>query len=193
MNVNSVFRWIVPVVLAGSLAGNVLLSVRLRSLQGDRVLTAQGPVAHPHRGDVVLPLHVKQVDGVDEVVDWGGANTTLIYYFNPSCGPCNSNGAAFHSLVEQIRKDVRVLAYTADLDGVERFRSETRLDVPLITDGSDRVQNVLKLNATPATLLIDASGHVVRYWEGAYTGEVRARIQDFLHVNLANAAESGGE
>jgi len=172
-------QWMLPGLLAFSLGANLWLAHRLR-LTEETVLRA----GRLSPGEIVPAIGAKLDSGRPVRLDWAAQTATLIYYFDPGCGWCSRNEAAFGALVDQIGAGVKVYSYTSELRGLAEFRQQTHHVGLVITDDREDLRRILGLHGTPQTLVIDAAGRVLRNWAGAYTGPVRTEIQEYFHVHL---------
>ena len=170
---------ILPVLLLSSLAANVLLTHRVRADE-DILSRSHGLVP----GDVIPTVNVKLENGSPSQLKWNDASMTVLYYFDPHCSWCLRNGSLLRTVVAHLDTNTKVYAYTATLTGLEEFRRQTNLAVPVITDDHDDLRKLLKLNGTPQTLLVDNRGSVIKNWSGAYTGPVATDVQRFFHASL---------
>jgi hypothetical protein len=184
MRVRSLSQWILPGLLACSLGANLWLTHRLRSTEDDLVKASR---LTP--GEVIPALEARLESGEPRRLEWGGRKVTLIYYFDPGCGWCVRNGAAFEALAAQIGAEADVYSYTPDLRGLNEFRLRTHHSGTVITDDRADIRRVLRLHGTPQTLVIDHAGRVLKNWSGAYVGSTKAEIQNYFHVNIPELAE----
>ena len=169
----------IPTFLSLSLLGNVLLIKKVHSAE-DRERTSKRLVP----GDIVPSLDVK-INGVPQILSWKRARLNVFYYFDPRCGWCKRNAAAFLTLAKHLGPDVSFYSYTASLEGLPAFVAQTRHPTEIATDDKEDLRRILRLTGTPQTLVVSSSGRLLKNWEGAYEGAVRSDVQEYFHIQLA--------
>ena len=172
-------EWVLPGLLMCSLGVNVLLCHRLLSSQAlvDHLTTLSV-------GETITPFDARLESGEIRHIGWGGKKLTLIYYFDPLCVWCQRNVEEFRALISHLDKQTEVYSSTANLVGLQEYKRVARHTAVVITDTQQDIRRMLRLNGTPQTIVVDASGRVVKNWEGVYTGSIRNDIENDFHVKL---------
>jgi len=149
------------------------------------VLAAGGPVVMPASGvELSMRLHAP------------GARATVLNVWATWCAPCREE---FPGMLEVARRhrDVRLVLVSADfaeqLPEVRRFLAQHGVtDTTYLKSGGDQefidALDRSWTGALPATLVCDANGRTVAFWEGAASPErFEAAITKALHPNSQGA------
>jgi len=166
-------------VLAVSLALNVHLALKMRR--------SSGPVGGNRVVGLVLPpVEVRSIDGRSEVLSFTGGRRTIVYALTPDCVWCARNQANIKSLTAAVgeRYGMIGLAIRTDFDTLKRYLAAEPLPFPVFLVESEEWLDTVSLHGTPATLVVDASGMVERFWTGAYTGGLGPQVERFLGAKL---------
>ncbi len=170
------------VLLAAALTISVLLNVILSQRLSQLGVRQSDP---PINVGAQLPnLTLQLADGSPETIQWNRGERTLLYFMDPDCGWCKKNAQSFEDLARQLKGRMTVYMYSTKLKGLEHHLKPNQDFAKIVIDGKDDARNILRLKATPTTLLINQNGRVDKVWEGAYVGSLRHEIARELSVPL---------
>ncbi|MEW5929314.1 MAG: hypothetical protein AB1941_17820 [Gemmatimonadota bacterium] len=116
-----------------------------------------------------------------EPVELGGLGRAVVFVFDPACVPTRGNVWNWVDLLGGAQgRPVRVLAVTLDgIPGAAEFWRglEGRVDVMAVDSAT--MQNRLRVEATPATLLVE-SGAVRRIYAGPLNALAKREIMEWI-------------
>jgi thiol-disulfide isomerase/thioredoxin len=122
------------------------------------------------------PVLAVTAPGVLALASRPGARVTLVNLWATWCAPCREEFPALLKVTREHRRDgLRLVLVSADfpdqLPGVRKFLAKNGVtDTTYIKSGDDMAfingLNPKLSGALPTTLLYDASGRLVTYWEG---------------------------
>ena len=126
-----------------------------------------------------------------------GAAATLVNVWATWCGPCREEFPALVSLAERRREDgLRVLFVSADFEdqapAARAFLAEHKAPGPWLIKGQKDMEFINGLDrrwtgALPATLVYDANGQPVAFWEGgADSARFEAAVAPLLDHNVSS-------
>ncbi len=126
-----------------------------------------------------------------------GAAATLVNVWATWCGPCREEFPALVSLAERRRDDgLRVLFVSADFEdqapAARAFLAEHHAPGPWLIKGEKDMEFINNLDrrwtgALPATLIYDAKGQPVAFWEGgADSARFEAAVAPLLNDNASS-------
>ena len=168
-------RTLVMCMLAISVFINVALAIKVKALRSR---------ATPIKiGQKLEPIIVTDAKGTLNTLRFDEVNLrTLIYVLRPKCSWCERNEANLKSLIKQAPGRYRLILLTLDEVGVEDYRKERKIDVPVYNVS---VQTLIAygLGGTPETLLVSSDGTLLRDWVGAYLPDQQQQIQDTLGIS----------
>jgi len=166
-----------------SVATNVLLAHRLRSLMSERSSRLAERVLKI--GAFVPPISAKRLDGGMEVISYGGTNRpTVLYIFTPTCPWCARNVDSFKELVAKKSAEYRFIGLSLSPEGLPEYVATRGLTIPVYGGMSIDTLNTYKLGSTPQTIVVSPEGRVLEDWVGAYMGSQESKVEAFFHVTL---------
>lgn len=126
-----------------------------------------------------------------------GAAATLVNVWATWCGPCRDEFPALVALAERRREDgLRVLFVSADFEdqapAARAFLAEHRAPGPWLIKGQKDMEFINGLDrrwtgALPATLVFDAKGQPIAFWEGgADSARFEAAVAPLLDENASS-------
>jgi hypothetical protein len=179
------FNAVATLLLVLSVAVNVGLAAKVRSLQDKLDITQTGHYLQPGAG--VSPMGVKALDGSEAEIAYSGqALPTVVYVFSTTCHWCKENLESEKALAASTAGRYRfvALALDADRDAVAKYVGENGLTFPVYYGPSTATMRSYRLGGTPQTIVISSDGKVVEEWSGAYTLGTKAEVEKFFAVNL---------
>jgi peroxiredoxin len=170
----AVERYLVFLLLAVSLGGNVYLMLKLQ-------LAPRSSAPSVLVGTKLPKLAVEEVGGAKAAIDWAGdTRPTLLYVFSPACVWCKRNFENFDALTRQRQADYRIIMLSTTSDGLKEYVAEHKLAWPVYANAAkDEIANI-----TPTTFVISPDGIVKEAWPGAYIGKMKDDIEAKLAVYL---------
>jgi peroxiredoxin len=171
------------VMLAASVALNVMLSLRVREL------TSLQNAVRAHReleiGTAVPPITAKRLDGRSEAITYVESNRpTVLYIFTPQCGWCARNLNNLRTLVGQRGGDYRFIGISLSKEGLEKYVADHQLTFPVYTDIPKELGEAYKMGGTPQTVVISPQGQVIQNWVGAYAGDEKSQVEAYFNITL---------
>jgi hypothetical protein len=138
----------------------------------------------PLKGAVGRP-----VDG-GSAVELGGLERAVLFVFDPACEPTRGNVWNWVDLLGAAEgRRVRALAVTLDgIPGAASFWRGLEGRMEVVAVDSATMQNRLRVESTPATLLVEG-GAVRRVYAGPLNALAKQEIQEWLHRSPGNAGE----
>lgn len=185
------FTRAVPTILYASLlvcsAGlNVFQAERLRSLSiklaSTRPEAASGSLAE---GAAVPPAEVKDLDGRELLINYGGTGAaTVLYILSPSCPWCAQNESNIKYLAQHAGAGYRFVGISLSSQGLAAYLRDHNLGFPVYDEPSQPTSVAYKLGPTPQTIVVSTDGRVLRSWTGSYGGINRLLIERFFRISL---------
>jgi peroxiredoxin len=179
---------VISVVLVVSVALNVLLARRVRSLghaQVAKVAEYQLKV-----GTTIPPITAKRLDSKQEVISYQDTNQpTVLYIFTPPCSWCVRNMDNLKTLVAREAGAYRFIGLSLSEQGLAEYVAKNDLKIPVYSGLSAEALKTYKLGTTPQTIVISPEGKVLEDWAGAYVGEQQKQVEAFFHVSLPGLRE----
>ena len=167
----------------------ILAALAIAGCSGGR--GSRDRTARDRGGPVVVPVSAAQLN---ERLRASGARATLLNVWATWCAPCREE---FPAMLEVARRhpELRVVLVSTDFDEqlpeVRRFLARHGVaDTSYLKRGGDQefidTLDPAWSGALPATLVYDASGRRVAFWEGAAGPErFESAITKALHPNLS--------
>lgn len=175
-----------------SILFNILLSFEVRNL---RLSLYENEIGRKSSeiilGRTVSPLRAENLDGKEVLIDFKNSLPTVLYVFSPNCQWCKRNLSNINALSKQAGSKYQFLALSIDKDSSKSSVEKASLDFPVYINPSNAGRAEYGFMVTPATYVISSDSKVIKYWEGAYSGEVLRSINDyfqteFSEINYAN-------
>jgi hypothetical protein len=179
-------------ILMALIMASVAVNVGL-TIQNSRLRASAEPKPFSS-GDTASPLRLHRSDGSSDVLLTYGRESlpTLLYWFQPSCGWCEANLSNFKALGAQASGKYRFIAISPASPGELTEYSRGRgVNFPMYTVDVESARRY-RLRGTPVSLLVSASGGLMKRWEGAYTPRVLLDIEKTLAVALPGLPVSDG-
>ena len=137
-------------------------------------------------GDAVPDISATASDGTPVSIRFANpaGRPTVLYVLSPNCIWCQRNLANIRHLSREKDSAFRFVGLSLTDTGLEQHLRDVDyggLDVYIAPPES--VER-LHLGATPQTLVVSASGTVLRNWLGAFTDELGAEVESFFDVDL---------
>lgn len=178
-----------------------LLCFALVSCAGER--TETGASNQPAATATAAEPRVLPVDAAQLVaeVKRSGARATLVNVWATWCAPCVREMPELLQLEQTYRdKGLRVMLVSADFDsaapGVFLGKRGVRFDSWIKTGGDQEFIEALEprwSGALPVTVVFDAQGRAVRYWEGAADyARFEEAVLAVLNPNASPTTHTGG-
>lgn len=176
------------VALAVSVALNVLLAHRVRSVSHER--SARIAEKQLKIGTTVAPIQAKRLGGQQEVVSYQDTNQpTVLYVFTPPCSWCARNMDNFKALLDKERSGYRFIGVSLTDQDLAEYVTKNELKLAIYSGLSLETLKAYKLGSTPQTIVVSPEGKVLQDWAGAYVGEQQKQVEAFFHVNLPGLKE----
>ncbi|HEX8271726.1 MAG TPA: hypothetical protein VF615_03675 [Longimicrobiaceae bacterium] len=123
-------------------------------------------------------------------VELGGLERAVLFVFDPACEPTRGNLWNWVDLLGSAEgRRVRALAVTLDgIPGAAGFWRGLDARVEVVAVDSATMSNRLRVEATPATLLVEG-GAVRRVYAGPLNALAKQDILEWLHRSPAGAGE----
>jgi Peroxiredoxin len=167
---------VMGIVLAASLAGNVVLGWKLRSVWSPRAGGVQVGATFP-------TIEVVSQEGRRERLSFKGAQPTVLYVMSPACVWCKKNQEGANALYRSIKGGYRVVGLFTTSENLAQYLKDHPVEFPSYTLASTEVVRSLGLDATPQTVVISPAGKVERAWMGAYLPERVAEIEKYFAIS----------
>jgi peroxiredoxin len=184
-------RWVLPaviLVLVASVALNVLLAQKVRSLSDSRL--AKNSEYQLKIGMSVPAITASRLGGEREVISYQGTSQpTVLYVFTPPCTWCARNIDNLKTLLDKESDGYRFIGLSLSEQGLAEYVRKNDLGLPVYSGLSPETMATYKLGTTPQTILISPEGKVLQNWAGAYVGDQKSRIEAFFHVSLPGLKE----
>jgi peroxiredoxin len=174
---------VMTVALAMSVALNVMLAHRVRSLTYARLATI---AEHQLKiGATVPPIAAKRLDGQPGVISYQGAEqSTVLYIFTPPCSWCARNLDSLKTLLDKEGGQYRFIGLSLSEEALPEYVAKNDLRLPVYSGLSPETLKAYKLGGTPQTIVITPEGRVLQDWVGAYVGDQKSQVEAFFHVSL---------
>jgi cytochrome c biogenesis protein CcmG, thiol:disulfide interchange protein DsbE len=109
----------------------------------------------------------------------------IVDFWATWCAPCRKSFPAYQALVDEFGGKLAVIGVSVDDDssGIEKFRSETGVNFPLVWDDGQTVAGSYKPGTMPTSFVIDKAGIVAVIHEGFHEGDeatLRQKIRSLL-------------
>lgn len=159
-------------ILAASVSLNCYQALRLRDFK--RLLQSHMEI---QVGTVVGSLSVSDAEG--RAVDIQLLNTKcpiVLYIVSPSCRWCDENAPRVSAVFNRYKYRAHFYAISLLPEGLPEFVQRTNLAMPVFTMRDLRAGRLLKLGATPQTIVIGSNGKVHRVWTGLYDASFEKEI-----------------
>jgi hypothetical protein len=175
-----VFITLLLASLVASAGINVLQARRIHLLvdPGKPVASLVGKPASPLAGFSLSGTPI-------ELVATG--QTTVLYYFSPTCAWCERNWANIDALIAGSNGRYRVVG-VATGRGLADFVARRRLPFDVIEGLSDNTRQHYGFSGTPHTVVVSAEGLITHEWRGAFTPRIERQVEDLFGVLLPGVA-----
>jgi thioredoxin-related protein len=179
--------WAMTVILAVSLAVNLLLAYKIKGLND---AAGQASPQQPSLvGASVPPLKATRLDGRQDVVSYAGSDRPVVLYvFAPQCLWCARNMDNFKTLLSQKQDSFRFVGLALREDGVREYVAENKLDLPIYYNPAEEAMRDYKFASTPQTIVVSPEGKVLQNWVGAYSGRQQDEVEKYFGVHLPGLA-----
>lgn len=111
-----------------------------------------------------------------------GPLPTVLYVISPSCRWCALNTENIRSLLRQAGDRYRFIGVSLASEGLREHLRRYSLPFPVYTLDRPTIE-VLGLGVTPSTIVVDATGRIVRKWNGAYRRS-QGSVEAYFGVRL---------
>lgn len=111
---------------------------------------------------------------------------TLVYFYTERCHWCSVNSPNFVRLSEQLTDRYEIISVCIKLQPDDCRDTPEKLlnNVSSLPGVSVDIVRQFDVTATPTLVSISSSGKVERIWKGAFSGERRSEMENFLGVQL---------
>lgn len=166
------------VMLIGSLGLNVYLGIA-RNRASLTNPNLRSPIAEGTRAPT---FEGTTLSGVPVTIDYTREQrTTLLYVFSPTCHWCEKNLANIRAIASA-RPDLYLVGVNVGPPVDEKSaRDQPFAEILRPTALTSRAYG---FGGTPSTILISASGKVIKTWAGAYSGRTAKQVSETLAVAL---------
>lgn len=110
----------------------------------------------------------------------------VIYSVDPDCKPCISNIPFLNELMAERACPVNVLGVLARnphlIDEARRLHS---VGFPILRVSSGRAWSIFPLAESPTLVALDASGHVIDWWQGELTLRDKEQVRSELRASCS--------
>jgi len=172
-------------LLVVSLAVNMAQAHQLRSVARDR--------EQPNRlaaGKPMPALQVRTASGAPASLSFSGSSeSTIIYYFSPSCRWCAINWPRVIELERATRGQHRFVAVSTAA-AAELSTISHRVPFDVYGGLDDRARVASGLGGTPHTV-VSRDGRVLTSWMGAFRGRVEADVEAYFRMSFSERAAPG--
>ena len=173
------------VMLAVSGAVNILLAVKVRSVEGQLRSAAPAPVPR-----IKVASHLEDNIGVDPA---GGPLTnryadsqtpTVLLILRPGCHWCDANMPNWQTLIQEKGQNFRFVAVSLSPNGFGKYVEGSKLNAPAVYASFGQNPTLNDVTVTPQTVVVDRGGTVRKMWFGAFTHEIKGDVESFFGVKL---------
>jgi hypothetical protein len=169
------------VLLTASLLGNVYLGVRLRQ-------SIEGP-APPETavvGTAVPTFEALDTQGTKQTIRLSAdRRRTVLFVYSPTCLWCKRTWPLFGEIARMRPNRFRFLTLSLGPSVVYRDSNVSAYASP-----SRSVVAALRLATVPKTILVGSDGRVEKEWVGAYTGRIKAEVEEYFGLSLPDLPET---
>lgn len=181
--------WLLSALLVCSVLVNLLLGMRLSSLNRLVVSLATQSANGLDVGATVPPIEARPLNGLPGTIEFGKASVpTVVYIFRPDCVWCARNLGNLRVLIASSGPRYKIVGLSLPSEGLGKdltsYAEETQLEFSIYTDISAATMSAYHLGATPQTIVISPQGKVLRIWTGAYQGPILRDVESYLGVRL---------
>ncbi len=180
------------------LTGLLVLSLGFNVVMARRVRSLVARLEHStslKTGDSAPSIPLVDLEGRSTRLAYDVGRSTILYYFSSDCPWSRRNSSNIAVLAANTRQNYRFISYTSAAERYKRNQPAYTAPMPVLTDcpdGPQLLRREYKLLGTPQTLVISNDGHVIRNWQGAYSGKLKSEIERFFGVQLPGLAEVSG-
>jgi len=174
--------WAMTLILAVSLAVNILLAYKIRNASH---LSAPAKLVPLPVGTAVSLLKAHSLDGREGTISYkDGEQPLVIYVFTPQCPWCQRNLANLKTLLARNHDSYRFIALSLTDKGLGQYVTENGIDIPVFVNPDEEAKQQYRLGNTPQTIVVSPSGKLLQNWVGAYTGAQQTEVEKFFGVSL---------
>lgn len=139
-------------------------------------------------------LALKTPEGKAVTLTWKEEKRpTFLYIFQPSCIWCARNLGALRAVTNH-PGNYRFVGLSVNAKGVRNYLSNNNLGFPVfVSSPATQLDKVLRVYATPETIIVSDSGKVTHIWLGAYGGKKKSEIEKLFGVSLPEIARPGDD
>lgn len=137
------------------------------------------------RGEQILPMEVKTLEGTFVRIDPKGAPLlTILYVWDPNCGWCRRNEANARALALHTRGRYQMIALS--LSRLEAGDSSWPREFAdsVYHQPTEPTKRAYSLGGVPQTIVISKAGTVEMLWRGAYVGGVVREVEEYFGIRL---------
>jgi peroxiredoxin len=184
-------RWVnvvVNILLVSSVLLNLLLALRVRSLEGSLLgLRAEKSLS---LGTLVPPIEARDIDDRPAKVAYlANEPPTVLYIFTPQCQWCANNLENIRTLAARAGRDYRFVGLSLSPVELRDYVKKNDFGFPVYSDMSYTFYNAYKVGGTPSTLVISPEGRVLKNWRGAYMDDLKREVEQYFKVELPGIRE----
>jgi len=174
--------WLLLLLLAASLAGNVYLGSELAR----RPATANESkrTAGPEIGAVIHTLDGEASDGTRRAIRIAGATLrTVLFVYSPTCPWCQRSWPLFERLSS--RSTGRFNFAALCMGGSSGMFST---DMPSIGNPTRETVAALRAGSVPQTIVFSPEGRVERIWVGGWVGDVADQLSTYFGIPVGEVS-----
>ena len=175
-------------LLTISVCLNVVLAYQLRSANQKILRVSQE--SRVKTGDLLPDLHARKLDSSAFSHAYLDAKRpTILYVFSPTCLWCEKNWENIESLNSKIATEYDFVALSVSEQGLDELAERRDWTFPIVKEPSTATVLAYRLGDTPQTILVSQDGHVIKNWQGAYTGSVKKEVEEYFGLSLPGVSD----
>lgn len=168
--------YLLLVLLTASLTGNVYLGVRLRQSN----VRPAAPSETVAVGTAVPSFDAFDTQGTKQTIRLSAdRRRTVLFVYSPTCPWCKRTWPLFDEIARMRPDRFRFITLSLGASVVYRGSNVSGYASP-----SRSVVTALRLATVPKTILVGSDGRVEKEWVGAYTGRIKAEVEEYFGLSL---------
>lgn len=186
--------WLLISLLTCSVIINLLLALRVSSLNRTVVSLALSFTNGLDVGATVPPIEARPLNGLPEKIGFGKASVpTVLYIFRPDCVWCAKNLANLRVLIASAGSRYKIVGLSLPSESPGKdlisYLRDTQLEFPIYVDISAATMSAYHLGGTPQTIVVSPQGKILKVWTGAYQGPILEDVEKYLKVRLPGCCQ----
>ena len=115
----------------------------------------------------------------------------VIYAFSPKSSSCAENSSSIEALADSLPRDWALISVSTEDDGLLPFLARNHLTIPVLPQASREALAQYRVVSTPRTYILDKDWKLLEVLDGAFRGEVAARLSARFGVPIQPASVEG--